>query len=80
MSLSHSLVEVKGYNRFRVSNANRLIQLIYNLNINSVDITAYKRKTGEGIKTFFNDFFMRILYFMKKALQDGQSMISIGRR
>ena len=52
MSLSHSFGEVKGYNRFRVSNANRLIHLIYNLIVNFVDIIAYKRKIGDGVKTF----------------------------
>ena len=47
-----------GYNRFRVRNLNALIHLIYNLNINFVDIIAHKRKIGDEVKTFSNDFFM----------------------
>ena len=43
------------YNKFRQQ---WLIHVSSNLNINFVDITAYKSKIGDGVETSFNDFFM----------------------
>ena len=60
--------KVKDCNRFRVKNVNRRMHLIYNLNVNFLDIIACKRKIGDEVEMLFNDFFMRFIYFIKNAL------------